>query len=183
MPRHSRFHVRLWFALVLAIALPAVAQERTLGDRPATDAGTAHRFDQMLYKGIVGNLLDAVPMDPGERVTLQRTNAVASGAMSGKSLATLAGLAHPGFLIGGLVWGLWAASNIEPAPENTRRVQQVAAAAPNPATPAPEAGSTGKEEFPALLQPISIPPMASTVIGASPRPRVVRVWPVSPPLN
>lgn len=79
--------------------------------RPAESS--TQRFDQVLYKGVVGNLLEAVPMEAEQRTTLQRTNAIVSGALSGKSLAALAKLAHPGFLIGGLVWGLWAAANIE----------------------------------------------------------------------
>lgn len=189
MPGRSQFTVCLWCALLLAAALPAVAQEKAPGERPASDTGTAPRFDQMLYKGVVGNLLDAVPMDASERTALQRTNAVASGAMSGKSLAALAGLAHPGFLIGGLVWGLWAASNIEPAPDTAPRAQhapdtqRVASAAPNAAAPAPETANAGKADSLPVLSPVTIPPVASIVTGASPRPRVVRVWPTSASFN
>ena len=176
MPRYLRFHAPLALTLLLAAAETAVAQEQPPGERPATGGGPAQRFDQALYKGIVGNLLDAVPMDAGERVTLQRTNAVASGAMSGKSLAALAGLAHPGFLIGGLFWGLWAASNIEPASNNAQRV---AAAAPNAAAPAPDNAGAGREEAVPVLSPVTISPMASAEPATSPRPRVVRVWPAA----
>ena len=71
------------------------------------------RPDQMLYKGVVGNLLEAVPMDPEQRVGLQRGNAVISAPMSARSLALLLGIPNPVVMIGGLLWGLFAASRIE----------------------------------------------------------------------
>jgi len=70
-------------------------------------------LDQVLYKGVVGNLLDAVPIDPDRRVELQRTNAVVSSVFSGRSLAVLLGVTNPVLMVGGLVWGIWAASNIK----------------------------------------------------------------------
>lgn len=69
----------------------------------------------VLYKGLVGKALDAVPMDPDERVALQRTSAVASGTLTGRSLSIWAGLTNPFFLIVGLAWGLFSASNINAA--------------------------------------------------------------------
>ena len=71
-------------------------------------------LDQLLYKGVVGNLLDAVPIDPDRRVDLQRTNAIVSSVFSGRSLAVLLGVANPVLMVGGLVWGIWSASNIKP---------------------------------------------------------------------
>ena len=68
-----------------------------------------------VFKGVVGKALDAVPMDPEERVVLQRTNAVISSTMTGRSLSVWAGLANPILMIGGLVWGVFAASNIRQA--------------------------------------------------------------------
>lgn len=83
-----------------------------------------------VYKGLVGKALDAVPMDPNERVTLQRTSAVVSGTLTGRSLSAWAGLTHPILLIAGAVWGLFSASNIQPAqakakPGATRAVAPV----------------------------------------------------------
>ena len=77
-----------------------------------------------IYKGIVGKALDVVPMDADQRVVLQRTNAVVSNTLTGSSLAVWAGLTNPILLIGGLVWGLFSASNIKgnnlkPAPVTT----------------------------------------------------------------
>lgn len=81
----------------------------------------------VLYKGLVGKALDAVPMDPEERVALQRTGAVVSGTLTGRSISVWAGLSHPILLIAGLAWGLFSASNIR-APEaiakpDTNRVE------------------------------------------------------------
>lgn len=73
-------------------------------------------MEQVLYKGVVGNLLEAVPMDSERRVQLQRTNAVVSGVSTARTLAMLLGAVNPVFMIGGLVWGLYSASQIK-APE------------------------------------------------------------------
>jgi hypothetical protein len=65
-------------------------------------------------------VLDTLPMDPARRVDLQRANAVVSNTVSGRSLATLIGMSNPIFIIGGLVWGLWSASNIQPVAVQTK---------------------------------------------------------------
>jgi hypothetical protein len=70
-------------------------------------------LDQAVYKGVIGNVLDAIPMDPSKRLDLQRTNAVVGNTMLGRSLTVLVGLTNPILLVGGLVWGIWAASNIK----------------------------------------------------------------------
>ena len=87
------------------------------GETPEINGAAAVQskpLDQVLYKGVVGNLLDAVPIDPDRRVGLQRTNAVVSSVFSGRSLAVLLGVANPVLMVGGLVWGIWSASNIKP---------------------------------------------------------------------
>lgn len=97
--------------LLLALATPASAQD---DPRSQTDPGAfPQEFDQVVYKGLVGNVLDAVPMDPSDRLNLQRTNAVVSNTLFGRSLAVLAGLSNPVLLLGGFVWGIWSASNIK----------------------------------------------------------------------
>ena len=100
-------------APLLALASPASAQEDP-ASRP--DSGVfVGGFDQVVYKGLVGNVLDAVPMDPAERLGLQRTNAVVSSTLFGRSLALLAGRSNPVLLLGGFAWGVWSAANINPA--------------------------------------------------------------------
>lgn len=69
----------------------------------------------VMHKGLVGKALDVVPMDPEERVVLQRTSAVVSGTLTGRSLAIWAGLAHPVLMVAGLIWGIYSALNITAA--------------------------------------------------------------------
>lgn len=80
----------------------------------ANDALALPMVGDAIYKGVVGKALDAVPMDAERRVALQRTNAVLSNTLTGRSLAVWAGLTNPVFLIAGVAWGLYAASNIKP---------------------------------------------------------------------
>ena len=104
--------------LLLAFANTAAA-DNDRGPRASVN-DSAKDLDQIVYKGLVGNALDGVPMDPAKRVSLQRTNAIISNTLSGRSLAVLAGLSNPALLIGGLVWGVWAASNIKPEEDGVR---------------------------------------------------------------
>jgi hypothetical protein len=93
------------FALCLLLSAAAWAEDMP---NPAPFLGDA------VYKGVVGKALDAVPMDPEQRVVLQRTNAVIGNTMTARSLSIwVIGLTHPILLIGGLVWGLYAAANIQ----------------------------------------------------------------------
>jgi hypothetical protein len=100
-------------SLFLALASPASAQDDP-GSR-AVAGSVSQGFDQAVYKGLIGNVLDAIPMNPSERLDLQRTNAVVSNTLFGRSLTGVVGLGNPVFLLGGLIWGVWAASNIKPA--------------------------------------------------------------------
>jgi hypothetical protein len=123
----------LCFGAPGALAQAGVCDESTGLDAVA-DTGTrpaSPRADQVIYKGVVGNLLEAVPLDPEQRVELQRTNAVVSNPLSARSFALLLGIANPVVMLGGLLWGIWAASQIESAPEAKR-----VAAASNDAIPA-----------------------------------------------
>ena len=121
-------------AAVLAFGAPnALAlqcDDKTPDEAPSAETALAQRADQILYKGVVGNLLEAVPMDPEQRVGLQRGNAVVSAPLSARSLALLLGITNPVALIGGLVWGIWSASRIEKpaakAPEEPVPVQVAA---------------------------------------------------------
>lgn len=71
----------------------------------------------VVYKGVVGKVLDAVPMDAEGRVALQKTGAVVSGTLTGRSISVWAGLSlsNPILLIAGLAWGIYSATHIEPA--------------------------------------------------------------------
>lgn len=66
----------------------------------------------IFYKGVIGKALDALPINPGTITTLQQTNAIVSGSLAGRSLATITGLASPIFAVAGLIWGIFSAKNI-----------------------------------------------------------------------
>ena len=168
--------------VLLALAAPASAEDDT---GPAEVAAAFSRgFDQAVYKGLVGSVLDAIPMDAAQRVDLQRTNAVVSNTLLGRSLTVLAGLSNPVLLLGGFVWGLWAASNIEPAEAGIQLAadrnqsgggaatrEQLAALLAAPAA-AIEASATGQSE-PVLVS--SIAPVQAEQPVAAPA-RVFKIW-------
>jgi len=97
--------VRPIFLLIcLLLAIPAWAQDASAPPPTVTD---------VLYKGLVGKALDAVPMDAEKRIALQRTNAVVSSTLTGRSLSVWAGLTNPVLLIAGVAWGIFSATNIK----------------------------------------------------------------------
>jgi hypothetical protein len=94
--------------------VPAQARpEPAQNEQPPHERLLSQGADQALYKGVVGNMLEAVPMDAEQRVVLQRANAVVGSPFSVRSLALLVGITNPVVMVGGLLWGLWAASRIE----------------------------------------------------------------------
>jgi len=104
----------IFLSACLLLATAARAQE----DDPPPPAAVS----DVLYKGVVGKVLDAVPMDPEERVTLQRTGAVVSGTLTGRSLSAWSGLTHPILWVAGFAWGLVSASNIKAEPPAAKPV-------------------------------------------------------------
>jgi len=109
----SRRRLKLLPLLLLLAYANSASADSDPSPRAAANV-SAQGLDQIVYKGLVGNVLDGIPMDPSRRVSLQRTNAIISNTLSGRTLTALAGLSNPVLLIGGLVWGVWAASNIKP---------------------------------------------------------------------
>ena len=97
-------------------------QAATPSDQAATpsDQAATPSLDQVIYKGFVGNLLEAMPLDPDQRVQLQRGNAVINNTFTGRSLALLLGIASPPLMLAGLIWGIWSAVNIKPAQQDMR---------------------------------------------------------------
>ena len=93
-------------AACLLAAIPASAQDAPTPLPPLGD---------VMHKGLVGKALDVVPMNPDDRVVLQRTSAVVNGTLTGRTLAIWAGLAHPVLMAAGLVWGIYSALNIHAA--------------------------------------------------------------------
>lgn len=177
-PRLTLFPLVLLFSLATSVS----AQ-----DDPGSRGGTgafARGFDQVVYKGVVGNVLDVVPMDPSDRLSLQRTNAVVSNTLFGRSLAVLAGLSNPVMLLGGFVWGIWAASNIKVAEVGMKLVADLGQSG---------AGASRQERVVALLErpsamgdaPASSTPepvlvswdsAADSDVAVGSRPRVIKIW-------
>jgi hypothetical protein len=101
-----------------------VSPELSPVDQPPLPA-----IDQVIYKGVVGNILEAVPLDPEQRVHLQRGNAVVNNTFTGRTLAVLLGIASPPLMIVGLIWGIWSAANIK---TTQGEAATAAASAPQP---------------------------------------------------
>jgi len=168
--------------LLFAFAAPASAQD---DPRSRSVAGVFQQgLDQTVYKGLVGNVLDAVPMHPSDRLDLQRTNAVVSNTLFGRSLAVLAGLSNPVLLLGGFVWGMWAASNIKMA--EAGMIVDADAALSGGAARAQERmvalldGSSAADDAPANTVPkllaASSAPAGDADPAAPARPRVIKIW-------
>lgn len=177
-PRLSLFPL----LLLLALAPPASAQDDP-GSR-AVPGVFARGFDQVIYKGLVGNVLDAVPMDPSDRLHLQRTNAVVSNTLFGRSLAVLVGLSNPVLLLGGFVWGVWAASNIKPAEAAIKLAadpgQSGGDAATQERTVVLQERSSAGDDAPAARVPepvlVSSISAGDSDLAAHSRPQVIKIW-------
>ena len=140
---HRALNSILAGALTTCLLLPAPV----LGE---DFAGALEAVGDVVYKGVVGKALDAVPMEADQRVALQRANAVLSGTMTGRSLSVWVGLTNPILAIGGLVWGLFAASRINPEDAGTATHAKIQSAARGLRTEL--AGTDGdrlESEFPA----------------------------------
>jgi hypothetical protein len=178
----SRRHSRAFPALLLAFAAAASAKDNP--DSGAVASASSQGLDQAVYKGLVGNVLDAIPMDAAKRVDLQRTNAVVSNTLSGRSLAALVGLSNPILLIGGFVWGVWAASNIKPEEVGLKLTADVRGADTGAASEQPLAAARDRPVATAYARANPSPETASgdrafagdSSVPSSPRSQVVKVW-------
>lgn len=171
-------------SLILLLALADSAWAGEVLNSPVVPDAPSQVSDQTIYKGLIGNMLDTLPMDPAKRVDLQRTTAVVSNTFSGRSLSVLMGLSNPLLMIGGLVWGLWAASNIHPVAVDTKvtahpvdagaRVETeerfVAFAESSPAEKGPAADSVARASSVVLNS------FAGSDTPEAPHLPVIRVW-------
>ena len=172
------------FPLLLYLAYPNAASADGDPGSLAVQGYSPKGFDQIVYKGLVGNVLDGVPMDPSQRVNLQRANAVLSNTLSGRSLAMLAGLSNPVLLIGGLIWGIWSASNIKPEADAAKALPYPGPGAGESAAPQDQVAlldrSPATPVMPAKLVPEMEPatPIADAETDQTSRVRspVVKMW-------
>jgi hypothetical protein len=172
------------FPMLLLLALATSASAQDDPHSRAIPGASPPDLDQAVYKGLVGNALDAIPMDPSQRVDLQRTNAVISNALSGRTLAAWVGLSNPVLLLGGLVWGMWAASNIKPAEAGAKLTADRDQSGGGAATPerlvALLAPSIAVDNAPAttVAEPLLVSSIYAGDADAAPlsHPRVVKIW-------
>ena len=80
-----------------------------------TSNNSSFIVSDLLRKGVVGQILDGLPIESSTRSSLQQANAVVSNSFTGRALGTLLGVGGviPG--IAGLLWGLFSAKQIEVA--------------------------------------------------------------------
>jgi hypothetical protein len=110
--------------LILLHAVTASAQEPSTDPASNTPSPPAA---QVVYKGVVGNLLESMPLESADRVRLQRASALLSNPLSFRSIAVALGLASPPLMLAGLIWGLWSAAKIEPTKAAAQGTSPVAA--------------------------------------------------------
>ena len=178
-----RRSLQLFPVLLLLTCMNPASADNDPGSHAVVNA-SAEELDQIVYKGLVGNLLDGIPMNPSKRVDLQRTNAVISSTLSGRSLAVLAGLSNPVLLLGGFVWGVWAASNIKAEDDGAKTVSDARQAGAEIATQeglvALLNNSPAARETPAQRQPETASAKPTSARASDEpsrlRPPVVKVW-------
>lgn len=137
--------------MITIAAAPARADDAPL---PAVEPQDHPSIDQVIYRGVVGNILEAVPLPAEQRVQLQRGNAILSNTFTGRSIAVLLGLASPVLMIGGLIWGIWSAANIKATP-SAHAAEAPPNAVPQPvqAVPAIEAAQLAPSESDVITDP------------------------------
>jgi hypothetical protein len=90
----------------------SIARVHAADDDAAAGTSTPP-LHSMFYKGVIGNALEVVPLEPDDRVQLQRGSSVVSNTLTGRSLGVLLGLVSPVMTVSGFAWGLWSAANIK----------------------------------------------------------------------
>jgi hypothetical protein len=109
--------------------------EQTASLAPEKPAEPASALPDILYKGVVGKVLDAMPIEPGTRTALQKANTVVSGTLTVRSLGALAGFGGPLLTVAGLIWGIFSSRQIDPAAAGVAKAtgETKTADAPKPA--------------------------------------------------
>jgi hypothetical protein len=122
LKHNGMVHRVLLISLTLVLnSTMASAQSRT--DEAPPETASSSSAGQVLYKGLVGNLLEAVPLETQDRVQLQRLSSMLSSPLSARSLAVALGIASPPLMVVGLIWGLWSANQINPTGAVAARAQ------------------------------------------------------------
>ncbi len=88
---------------------------------PASPAPRGHptvSISDIIYKGVIGKMLDSAPLENSTRTILQQANSVVGNSFAGRALATLTGVGGPILTVAGLFWGLFSAQKIGLAANN-----------------------------------------------------------------
>jgi hypothetical protein len=84
----------------------------------ATGVPSTASISDIIYKGVVGKMLDSAPLENSTRTTLQQANSVVGNSFAGRALATLTGVGGPILTVAGLFWGIFSAQKIGLAANN-----------------------------------------------------------------
>ena len=90
--------------------------EQNSTSAPGKPAEPAQALPDIVYKGIAGKVLDAMPIEPSTRLGLQRANTIVSSTLTVRSVGLLTGLGGPLGALAGLLWGIFSSRQIEAAP-------------------------------------------------------------------
>jgi LysM repeat protein len=100
----------------LIAARQVALYEQNAAAAPEKSAEPARALPDIVYKGIAGKVLDAMPIEPSTRATLQRANTIVSSTFTARSLGVLTGLGGPLLTVAGLLWGIFSSRQIDAAP-------------------------------------------------------------------
>jgi len=95
---------------------------------PASPASRGHptvSISDIIYKGVVGKMLDSASLENSTQTTVQPANSVAGNSFAGRALATLTGVGGPILTVARLLKGLFSAQKIRlPANNKTKQAAQ-----------------------------------------------------------
>ncbi len=117
---------------------------------PTKPAEAARGLPDNVYKGVVGKVLDAMPLEPSTRTALQQANAVVSSTVSAHALGALAGFGGPLLTVAGLIWGVFSSRQIGAAATGDSKATGAATPAGGP-QPAGDAIQTAQDRPPETL--------------------------------
>jgi LysM repeat protein len=134
-----------------ALALRQVAfYEENASVAPAKPAEAARGLPDIVYKGVVGKVLDAMPLEPSTRTALQQANAVVSSTVSARALGALTGFGGPLLTVAGLIWGVFSSRQIDAAATGDSKATGATTAAGGP-KPVGDAIQTAQDKPTAAL--------------------------------
>ncbi len=100
----------------MPLALRQVAlYEQNESIAPAKPPDAAHALPDIVYKGVLGKMLDEVPLAPSTRTVLQQANALVSSTVAARAIGALTGVGAPLLTVAGLIWGIFSARQIDAA--------------------------------------------------------------------